>query len=112
MMSASNFAEDIEAAVGEEEIEAIVISPPSYFGGYGDKDRPSPVRYGVALTWVEARPMLDYKYDDGFGLQDCDDVYVYTATRVLYVHEYDGSTRIAGLPRHPTHAYASGEEER
>lgn len=96
------FAEDIEHAAGGEPILSAVIAP---FGGwYGDG--PCPRDVGVPLKkvvpWSEARPFLDYQYDTGFGGADCHPVYAWTPTRVLFVHEYDGSTGVVSVPRNPT----------
>ena len=80
----STFAEDIErAAGGAERIEAVVIWP---------------LR---VLSWHEARPLLDYDYDDGFGAPDCHAVYVWTEDKVLWVTQYDGATTNSSAPRNP-----------
>jgi hypothetical protein len=53
------------------------------------------------LTWEQARPMLDYSYDTGYGGADCHAVWVWTPTRVLFVVQYDGSTGLESVPRAP-----------
>jgi hypothetical protein len=45
--------------------------------------------------------LLDYEYDDGYGSPNCHRVYIYTKTRVHFIHEYDGSTQVRSVPRHP-----------
>jgi hypothetical protein len=94
----------VEAAAGEP-IEAIVIG---HRGGGEDRfayDENIPTheiqRTGVVLTWEEAAPMIDYTFDDGFGGADCNAVYAWTATRVIAISEYDGSTDCYSIPRHP-----------
>jgi hypothetical protein len=100
----SNFARDIEDEAAGEPIQAVVIGP---FGGWAsgsDEDRihrNTAARRGVVLNWDEARPMLDYEYSSGFGAPECDAVWAWTPTRVLFVGEYDGSTCIVSVPRNP-----------
>ncbi|KKM99808.1 hypothetical protein LCGC14_1144250 [marine sediment metagenome] len=97
------FAEDIEEAVGKESIQAIVIGKlgdhweePSY-----DSRNIPRSKCVLVLNWEEARPLLNYEYDDGFGGADCHAIYVWTRTRVFFVSEYDGATGIASVPRNP-----------
>lgn len=93
------FAEAIEAAAGGEPILAAVVKEwPDYY---------SPKAVAVetpnqAVPWEMARPWLDYTWNDGFGSADCHAVYVWTASKLLAVGEYDGSTRVVSLPRDPT----------
>lgn len=91
----------LEGAAGGEAIEGIVIGE---FGwdSYGLREDHPPVRTGVVLTWDEARPMLDYAYDAGYGAPDCHAVWAWTASRVLFVVQYDGSTGVQWVPRNPT----------
>lgn len=97
----STFAEDIEAsaAAAGEPILACVI------GGIGYSWREDE-RYADAheepLPWAEARAMLDYEYDTGFGGEDCNPIFAWSENWVYAVHEYDGSTGVVRLPRHPT----------
>jgi len=88
-----------ETAAGEP-IEAVVIGA---LNGYSDdSDEPVPKdKRCVVLTWDEARPLLDYEFHDGFGGAECNPVEVYTPTRVLFVHEHDGSTCMVWVPRNP-----------
>lgn len=90
----NNFASDIEEVVGDESIEAIVVGSTR---GWDPKDHPTP---GIE-AWKDARPRLDYEYNTGFGGQDCHSIYAWTATRILFVGTYDGSTWIQSLPRNP-----------
>lgn len=96
------FARDIEAAADGEPIETIVIGVHGWEGYKKDGDaRAAPVRHGVRLSWDEARPMLDYDYNGGFGAPDCHAIWAWTPSRVLFVHEYDGSTGVVWVPRSP-----------
>jgi hypothetical protein len=103
-MSVTTFAEDIEEAVGGDacNILACVIGTVGFSYYDDDPEKGAPVRRGVLLSWDEARPMLDYKFDAGFGGQDCHNVWVWTPDRVLFVAEYDGATSVEGVPRNPT----------
>jgi hypothetical protein len=110
-----SFATDIESAAGGEVIEAVVIGPFGWLAdgwpddepdeealGWDDKRTPVPPGMkGTPLDWNHARPYLDYSYDAGFGGMDCHDVTAWTASWVLYVHEYDGSTSVERIPRNP-----------
>lgn len=87
------FAEEIEDAVGgAENITAIAISE-DRGGNYEGPTR--------LMSWAEARRELNYNYDAGYGGQDCHDIYVWTSDRIYSIHEYDGSTCIISVPRHP-----------
>ena len=94
-----NFAEDIEKVARGDEILAVVITHGrDTLEEDGNDDNPP---YEI-LTWEEVRPRLDYTYDTGYGGADCHAIYAWTATRLIVVAEYDGSTSIIGLPRNPT----------
>lgn len=66
------------------------------YGQRGD----SPL-HGKLVAWEDARPVLDYEYDNGYGGADCHAVYAWTETQVLFVHEYDGATAVQQVPRNP-----------
>jgi len=98
----ANFANDIEKAAGREKIKSIVI------GGCGNgrvsansKAVPKAVQ-GVLLSWEEARIVLDYEYDKSYGRIDCHAIYAWTATKVLFIGQYDGATWVASVPRKPS----------
>lgn len=95
----ANFKTDILEAVRGKHIEAIKIHGP--LGYYGHDTRNDNVIFDKPLTAEQALAMLDYQYDDGFGEQDCHDVTVWTVERIYYVHEYDGSTCLYSVERHP-----------
>jgi hypothetical protein len=87
------FAEEIESAVGgAKNIQAIALAR-SRKEYYWEVDR--------LMSWEEARDELNYNYDAGYGGQDCHNVYIWTADRVYFIHEYDGSTHLTYVPRHP-----------
>ncbi|MCA1782024.1 MAG: hypothetical protein LC679_07575 [Intrasporangiaceae bacterium] len=96
------FAQDIEDRALLP-IEAVVIGQFGW-GGYDedDRSRAADACKGEVLTWDEARPLLDYKYDDGYGSPECHAVWVWTAVEVIWVTQYDGLTCLDGAPRNPS----------
>lgn len=96
----ATFAEQLEVAAGAEEIEAVVIG---HIGWHDDDDlgRPAPYKE-VVLLWPDARESLNYEYDSGYGGVDCHAVYCWTASKVIFVSQYDGSTCVTSVPRNPT----------
>lgn len=106
------FADDIEYAAEGEAIIGIVIgrfgwasrdeSDSEAYGFSRIKAEPIPEeKKGVVLTWEEARPLLAYNYDAGFGASECHAIYAWTESRVLFVVEYDGATWVSWAPRNP-----------
>jgi hypothetical protein len=93
-----NLVEWVESVLNEEIIEAVAIGKPYSL----DWDTPTPDYVGKLLSWEEARPILDYEFDSGYGTASCHPIYVWTPTRIICIHEYDGSTSLRILPRHPT----------
>ncbi len=94
----ANLAQGIEAEAGEEQVLFAVVGE-----HYSHKwDDPEPNHLGHLLPWADARKILDYNYDNGFGGADCHPVYAWTETKVIFVVEYDGSTGTSWVPRNPT----------
>ncbi len=92
----ANLKRWIEEEAAGEPIEAIVI---------GEADichRLLKEIWGRVLSWEEAASHLDYDFDSGYGGAECHPIYAWTATKVIRVHEYDGSTSIGSVPRNPT----------
>jgi hypothetical protein len=101
----ANFLEDIIEIADDEPIEAIIIGPKGiYYKNTPDLNEIE----GKLLTFEEAKPFLDYEYDDGLGCADCHAIYAWTPSRVLFIHEYDGATSVASVPRNPTAEYSVG----
>lgn len=108
----TTFAEDILEAASGEPIRAVVIGrmgwdtdgdgPPEE-GTHGAGKPPWAHVLGRPISWADALPLLSYDYDDGFGAPDCQAVYAWTPTRVLFVSQHDGSTSINSVPRNPRH---------
>lgn len=107
----ANFANKILEATGGEEIIAISISPWNNSSARYDAEPGVVADHALGcepVSWAEAFPVLNYEYDDGYGGQDCHDIIAWTATKVLYVHEYDGSTSVQSVPRNPAPFLADG----
>lgn len=99
----SNFKQDILAAAAGEPILAIAVSAFRSWH-YQLRDNPATSDHDLGsapVSWDKAEPVLDYEYDDGYGGQDCHDIWAWTATRVLSIHEYDGSTLVISVARNP-----------
>ena len=109
------FAEDIEAAIIERgeavasivavRILSITADNSDYMLKYetrdpNPRDIPKNLR-NKKISWETARPLLDYKYDSGFGDQDCHAIHVWTEESVYFIHEYNGSTSVISVPRNP-----------
>ena len=99
----NTFAEDIEKAAMGDSILAIRIEDSERVGwGWSGDGKLPPELVGRILLWEKVRPHLNYEYDAGYGSQDCHDITAWTENRVLFVHEYDGSTYIRTVDRNPT----------
>ena len=44
---------------------------------------------------------LDFEFDDGYGLEEGDDIIVWTKDKIIVKGCYDGSEWYVRLPRHP-----------
>ena len=72
--------------------------------GYGEESCPSQIpreKRGVVLKWADARPLLDYEFDPGYGAPRCHAVYVWSKEDVLFISQYDGSVGFCVIPREP-----------
>ena len=97
----SKFSQDILEVAGDEVIEAIVIGNMGW-GDYNSEGKPNYQEIiGKVLSWQEALQYLDYEYNDGFGAPDCHAVTAWTANKVIFVWQYDGSTGVTSVPRNP-----------
>jgi len=111
-MRKATFAREIEEFAGDEPIEAVAVS--RYRREDYSHEGPEPYTDHTLGTgpvaWEVARPVLDYRYDAGYGGQDCHNVFVWTPTRVISVHEYDGATWLISVPRNPTNCNAAAHD--
>lgn len=97
-----------------EEVEGIVFGPwgwgiapnegEDWDYGYSEPD-PPPVPFekrGEVMTLDEAQQYMNgWSFYGGFGAPDCYATYIWTTERVMWVTQYDGSTRLNSAPRHP-----------
>lgn len=98
----TNYKQMILSAVDGEVIEGIVINTPNSYdmndSGIEDwRDGP----YDTLLHWNAAQQYLDYEFDTGYGTAGCHYITLWTPTRVIYTHEYDGSITLHSVPRNP-----------
>ena len=102
-MSDNAYDELVEFLEQGEVVDAIVFGEWGW-GGYSEPD-PAPVpahKQGVLLTLEEARPMMKgWRFNGGFGAPGCYAVTVWTDRHVVWVTQYDGSTRLSRAPRFP-----------
>ncbi|MCA1807336.1 MAG: hypothetical protein LC687_05750 [Actinobacteria bacterium] len=95
----SNFLQDLERVIGDEEVTAVTYIEPRRETDYG---------YGAEVRgpydWADVKSYFDYEYDTGYGSADCHAVYLWTLTRVIFVGEYDGATGIESIPLSPWHS--------
>ena len=109
----ANFKQDILEAVGDEVIEAIkILGVQVSWSGDDSKFVPGDAYAGKLVSGIEIPNVLralDYEYSTGYGSQDCHTILVWTTVpdhsystgNVYSIHEYDGSTSIISVPRHP-----------
>lgn len=99
----ANLVQWVEEITDGEPIEGVVIGEMGWGDHYNSENVP---RYneqpkGKLLSWAEARSLLDYEFDNGFGAPQCNAITVWTATKVIGISQYDGSTEPFWTPRHP-----------
>ena len=100
----NSFADNILAEANGEDIESVVIGAFGYGKGWHAPDTEQVIpreKMGVALPWAGASVLLDYEYYTGFGAPNCHAVWAWTASRVIFVSTYDGSTSVTSVPRNP-----------
>lgn len=86
-----------------ETVEAVVFGAWGW-SGYGEPD-PPPVPtelQGMVLTFKEAEPLMrSWSFYGGYGAPECYAVRIWTNHRLIWVTQYDGSTRLNSAPRNP-----------
>lgn len=55
----------------------------------------------VVLSRDEGLAKMDRVIDAGHGAIDSEPMYAWSASRVFFIHEYDGQLKLAWLPREP-----------
>ena len=94
-----------------ESIEAVVIFGASDYDSRYIKnyEYQKPI-HGKPISWEIAKPLLDYDFDNGYGAQECNDIYIWTKDYVFYIKEYDGSTCLDWIPRNPNNYMEENKE--
>jgi hypothetical protein len=92
-----------------EEVECVIFGP----WGWGTFDEDSqyqkapdpqvpPSIMGRRLILTEAEPFLKaFSFEGGHGSPDSYATWIYTNQSVFWVTQYDGSTGLSSMPRHP-----------
>ena len=92
-----NFLEDGEV------VEGIVFGEYGW-GGYGEEEdhKVQKEHQGKLMSIEEAKPLMDgWSFDGGYGAPECNATYIWTNQRCIWVTQYDGSTNLDSMPRHP-----------
>jgi len=99
----ANLVEWLLSMAENEEIEAVVIGEMGW-GDYNSETVPDYASHPRAkvLSWEEAKPLLDYEFNRGFGAPGCEAVWAYTKSWVIAIAQYDGATWPYRIPRNPT----------
>lgn len=100
-MSDENFKEEILKIVGDEFDSAIIKIFDT--DGVSEENQKVPDKYfKKCVELKEVINFLDYTYDNDYGGQECHDIIIWTNTKIIFVHEYDGSTSLWVYSRNPT----------
>ena len=100
MANIRKWLEDAEKTTGET-IEAIVVGQhDARESRFQANDKPLPDE-NIILSREDGLKKLDQDYDNGYGGADCFPIWAWTANRIYFISEYDGSTRMNYVPRNP-----------
>ena len=90
-----------------EAIEAIVV------GGMHIRGAVALPEEGKVLSAEDGLAILDVEFDAGYGAPECRSMFAWTASKVYFIREYDGSTDLGWVPRHPVAgaAYLIGDAD-
>lgn len=103
MSNKNAYDELIEFLDDEETVEGVVFG---VFGwsGFDEPDEakiPENMR-GIVLSIDQAKPfMKGWSFYGGHGAPMCYAITVWTNENVIFVSQYDGSTRLESVPRNP-----------
>jgi hypothetical protein len=99
----ANAYEDLIDYLDKDEfVEGLVFGEYGWSGYSEDTIFVPEDKQGVLLTLQEAKPMMDgWRYYGGYGAPLCYATYIWTNKRVIWVTQYDGSTTLDSMPRHP-----------
>jgi|ETNvirnome_2_130_1030620.scaffolds.fasta_scaffold00320_28 hypothetical protein len=98
----ANLKESLLAVAGEEPILKIVIGDKERWRFLNTDENPWPEYISKLLSWEEAKEIVDYDFDSGFGGTESHPIMAWTQTRVIFSVCYDGSEWLASAPRNPT----------
>ena len=98
-----NAYEDLMKFLEDEEVvEALVFGEYGWSGYSEDTIFIPKDKQKVLMTLEEAKTIMDgWTYYGSFGAPKCYATYVWTNKRVIWVTQYDGSTCLDSMPRHP-----------
>lgn len=106
MIEHENFLKDILEFLDGEDVEAVVIGESFMLGEEHEKpvDPPYSVIRNRVISWESAQPYLDYPHDYGCtGGRHA--ILIWTASRVIFLSQYDCNTSIESVPRHPVDCF-------
>lgn len=93
---------DLIAEIKDEECIGVVLGKMGW-EDYNNEIVPNYIKMpiGKLIKLEEAKPFLDYEYNDGYGSPELPCIYAWTPTRIIAVFQYDGSTSFYSIPRNP-----------
>jgi len=97
MSDYSNFLQDIEKVLKDEEVVALAWGMErgqDFY--YRSNNKPY-----YSDDWESVKFLFDYEYSTGYGGADCHALLMWTPTRIIFIEEYDGATGVGSLPRNP-----------
>jgi hypothetical protein len=114
MMTPNAYADLMVFLESDEHVESIVFGPwgwgasapdgKDWSPGYGEPTPPAvPFSLrGKPMSLDDAECfMRTWSFDGSYGSPKCYAVYIWTDRRVIWVTQYDGSTRLSSAPRNP-----------
>ena len=101
----SNAYTDLKKALEKDEVIEGISFGDWGWGGYHEPD-PPPVpkdKRGIVLSEDEAKPLMaGWSLYCGHGAPMAYATYVWTNKRAMWLTQYDGSTSLDSIPRHPS----------
>ena len=103
----SAWEELMDVLKDDEEVECVIFGPWGW-GACEDDDSGAPEPQvppsimGRRLILTEAEPFLKaFSFSGSYGSPDSYATWIYTNKKVMWVTQYDGSTGLTAMPRHP-----------
>lgn len=98
----ANLVEWILEKAQDEQIEAVVIGNMGW-GDYRSETVPNynAMPRGKVISWEEAQKWLNYSFSEGYGAPKCNAIYAWTASKIIFIGQYDGATFPCAVPRNP-----------